>query len=256
MAKNKRPIHNQPQPKPKSKGTVTIAWCDNGMVDGKFAEGMVALGLQAPANNLVISHSARVAGNQIGRQRQALFDHWADQIKTDWILWVDSDIVVDIHKVVELFEAAHPIDRPIVSGVYFISKQAEGTLGNPFPALFTEVNETSIRHVHPLPQDELIKIDSAGLGFVLMHKSIIPKLREAFPNQSLFAEVENLGDRFIGEDIVFFQKVKKAGIPVYAWTGALVQHMKRFSFDMDYYAMYWTMERLKQQLKEQQTKEQ
>jgi hypothetical protein len=226
------------------------------MVDGKFAEGMVALALQAPANGLQISHSARVAGNQIGRQRQALFDYWADQIKSDWILWVDSDIVVDIHKVVELFTAAHPVERPIVSGVYFISKQAEGTLANPFPAIFTEVNETSIRHVHPLPQDELIKIDSAGLGFVLMHKSIIPKLREAFPNQSLFAEIEHIGERYVGEDIVFFQKVKKAGIPVYAWTGALVQHMKRFAFDMDYYAMYWAMERLKQQLKEQQTKEQ
>lgn len=255
MSKNKRPVHNQPQPKPKSKGTVTLAWCDNGMVDGKFAEGMIALALQAPANNIQITHSARVAGNQIGRQRQALFDYWADQIKTDWILWIDSDIVVDIHKVAELFEAAHPVDRPIVSGVYFISKQAEGTLGNPFPALFTEVSETAIRHVHPLPQDELIKIDSAGMGFVLMHKSIVPKLREAFPNQSLFAEIENLGDRYVGEDIVFFQKVKKVGIPVYAWTGALVKHMKRFSFDMDYYAMYWTMDRLKQQIKEQQTKE-
>jgi hypothetical protein len=255
MSKKNRPVHNQPQPKAKSKGTVTIAWCDNGMVDGKFAEGMVALALQAPANNIQITHSARVAGNQIGRQRQALFDYWADQIKSDWILWVDSDIVVDIHKVAELFEAAHPVDRPIVSGVYFISKQAEGTLGNPFPALFTEVNETSIRHVHPLPQDELIKIDSAGMGFVLMHKSIIPKLREAFPNQSLFAEIENLGDKYVGEDIVFFQKVKKAGIPVYAWTGALVRHMKRFSFDMDYYARYWTMEQLREQLREQQTKE-
>jgi hypothetical protein len=66
-----------------------------------------------------------------------------------------------------------------------------------------------------------------------------------FPNQSLFAEIENLGDKYIGEDIVFFQKVKKAGIPVFAWTGALVKHMKRFSFDMDYYAMYWTLAELK-----------
>jgi hypothetical protein len=250
MSKKNRPVHNQPQPKAKSKGTVTIAWCDNGMVDGKFAEGMVALALQAPANNIQITHSARVAGNQIGRQRQALFDYWADQIKTDWILWVDSDIVLDIHKVAELFEAAHPVDRPIVSGVYFISKQAEGTLGNPLPALFTEVDDTKIKHVHPLPQDELIKIDSAGMGFVLMHKSIIPKLRAVFPNQSLFGEIEHLGDKYVGEDIVFFQKVKKAGIPLYAWTGAIVTHMKRFAFDMEYYAMYWTVQELKKKMQD------
>jgi hypothetical protein len=247
MSKKKQPAYNQPQqqPKVKSKGSVTIAWCDNGMVDGKFAEGMVALALQAPANGLNITHSIRVAGNQIGRQRQALFDHWADHLKTDWILWVDSDIVVEVQQVMELFAAADAKERPIVSGVYFISKQAEGTLANPMPAIFTEITETSIRHLHPLPMDELVQIDSAGMGFVLMHKSIIPKLREVFPNQSLFAEIENLGDKYIGEDIVFFQKVKKAGIPVFAWTGALVKHMKRFSFDMDYYAMYWTLAELK-----------
>jgi GT2 family glycosyltransferase len=221
------------------------------MVDGKFAEGMVALALQAPPNNIQITHSARVAGNQIGRQRQALFDYWADNIKSDWILWVDSDIVVDIHIVAQLMEAADAKERPIVSGVYFISKESEGTLGNPMPALFTEVNETTIRHLHPLPKDALVQIDSAGMGLVLMHKSIVPKLREVFPNQSLFAEIENLGDKYIGEDIVFFQKVKKAGIPVFAWTGALVKHMKRFSFDVDYYSLYWGMAHIKEQLKKQ-----
>lgn len=254
--KNKQPVHNQPKPKPKSKGSITIAWCDNGMVDGKFAEGMVALALQAPANNIQITHSVRVAGNQIGRQRQSLFDYWADQVKSDWILWVDSDIVVDAGIVNELLEAADANKRPIVSGVYFISKESEGTLGNPMPALFTEIDETTIRHLHPLPVDELVQIDSAGMGLVLMHKSIVPKLRAAFPNQSLFAEIENLGDKYVGEDIVFFQKVKKAGIPVFAWTGAIVKHMKRFAFDFEYYSLYWGMAHLKQKIKEQQTKEQ
>jgi hypothetical protein len=251
MSKKKQPVHNQPQHKPKSKGSITLAWCDNGMVDGKFAEGMVALALQAPANNIHISHSARVAGNQIGRQRQALFDYWADQIKSDWILWVDSDIVIDINVVSELLQAADAKERPIVSGVYFISKQAEGTLGNPMPAIFTEVNETTIRHLHPLPKDELVQIDSAGMGLVLMHKSIVPRLREVFPDQSLFAEIEHLGDKYIGEDIVFFKKVKQVGIPVFAWTGALVKHMKRFSFDIDYYSLYWGMAHIKEQLKKQ-----
>lgn len=249
--KDKEPAHNQPLPQVKSKGTVTIAWCDNGMVDGKFAEGMVALALQAPANNIQITRSVRVAGNQIGRQRQTLFDYWADQIKSDWILWVDSDIVVDIHVVSELMTAADAQERPIVSGVYFISKQAEGTLGNPMPAIFIEVNQTTIRHLHPLPVDELVKIDSAGMGFVLMNKSIIPKLRKVFPNQSLFAEVEHLGDGYIGEDIVFFQRVKQAGIPVYAWTGALVKHMKRFAFDFDYYTLFWGMADIEEQFKNQ-----
>jgi len=46
--------------------------------------------------------------------------------------------------------------------------------------------------------------------------------------------------------------MKAAGIPLHAHTGALVKHMKRFSLDYDYYAMYWTNEQLKEKLKEQQ----
>ena len=55
----------------------------------------------------------------------------------------------------------------------------------------------------------------------------------------MFAEEEGVGEKYISEDIVFFRKLKKAGIKIYAHTGAVVQHMKRFSFDVNYYNVYW-----------------
>jgi hypothetical protein len=151
--------------------------------------------------------------------------------------------------VAKLWDVADKINRPVVSGTYFISKENESTLAKPYPALFYDVDEFSIQHVHPLPDNELIKVDSAGFGFVLMHKSIIPKMREKFPNQSMFAEQENVGNKYIGEDIVFFRKMQQSGIELHAHTGALVKHIKRFSLDMDYYAMYWSMEHIKEQMK-------
>jgi hypothetical protein len=129
-----------------SKETLTVAWCDNGMVDGKFAEGLVYTIVTAYSKNILFNNAMRVQGNQIARQRQALIDKWYDEVKTDWILWVDSDIV---------------------------------------------------------------------------------------------AEGEGTGDKFIGEDVSFFRKVKEVGIPVYAHTGATVKHMKRFAFDSNYYNLYW-----------------
>ncbi len=212
-------------------------------------EGVVSVALQCSNNGIELTHSMRVQGNQIGRQRQVLFDYWADQIKTDWLLWIDSDIVVNMEVVAKLWDTADKIGKPVVSGTYFISKENEGTLAKPYPALFYDVDEHTIQHVHPLPHNEVIKVDSAGFGFVLMHKSIIPKMREKFPNQSMFAEQENVGDRYVGEDIVFFRKMQQAGIELHAHTGALVRHIKRFSLDMDYYAMYWSMQHLKEQMK-------
>ena len=235
-----------------NKGTLALGWCDNGNTDGKFTEGIVSVALQAPANGIPITHSMRVQGNQIGRQRQVLFDYWADQIKTDWLLWIDSDIVVNMEVVAKLWDTADKIGKPVVSGTYFISKENEGTLAKPYPALFFDVDEQTIQHVHPLPHNEVIKIDSAGFGFVLMHKSIIPKMREKFPDQSMFAELEHVGDKYVGEDIVFFRKMQEAGIPLHAHTGALVKHIKRFSLDVGYYDMYWTLDMIKQKAQEKQ----
>jgi hypothetical protein len=44
--------------------------------------------------------------------------------------------------------------------------------------------------------------------------------------------------------------MKKAGVPLHAHTGALVKHMKRFSLDVDYYAMYWNMQTIKKKIEE------
>jgi hypothetical protein len=209
--------------------------------------------LAGPANGMPIHTSIRVQGNQIGRQRQVLFDHWADKIKTDWILWVDSDIVLSLDAMAKLWKTADKIAKPVVSGVYFISKENEGSLMRPFPVLFDDVDEFQIRYHHPLPKDEVIKCDCAGFGFVLMHKSIVPKMRAAHPGKGMFMETgDGVDDHFVGEDIIFFRRMKAAGIPLHAHTGAIVKHMKRFSLDYDYYAMYWTNEQLKENLKEQQ----
>ena len=233
--------------------TVAIGWCDGGTTDGKFTEGLTTAIIAGPNNGMTINTSIRVQGNQIGRQRQVLFDYWADKLKTDWLLWVDSDIVLNLEAMKLLWQTADKINRPVVSGVYFISKENEGSLMRPFPCLFNDVSEYQIQYLHPLPDNEVVKVDNAGFGFVLMHKSIISKLRTAHPGKGMFMETGDGDDaHFIGEDIIFFRRMKAAGVPLHAHTGAMVKHIKRFSLDFDYYALYWSNEHLKQKLKEQQ----
>ena len=223
-----------------SKETVALAWCDGGLVDGRFMDGLLLTIMNAPKLGMRIVNKIRVNGNQIGRQRQVLFDNWADVTKTDWLLWVDSDIVITPDSLKLVWDSADKVSRPVVSGTYFVSKENERSLMQPFPALFKEgSNKHELQIIHPLPKNELIKVDSAGFGFLLMHKSIVPKLREVSPNYSLFAEEEGVGDKYISEDIVFFRKLKATGIDLYAHTGAVVQHMKRFSLDINYYNLYW-----------------
>jgi hypothetical protein len=186
----------------------------------------------------------RVQGNQIGRQRQNALEFWYDKTDFDWVLWVDSDIVLNNDALHKVWSAAHAEERPVVTGTYFISKENERSLMAPYPAIFNwvEGNDYQISYIHPLPKDVLLKVGSAGFGFVLMHRNAVTKMREVHGAIPYFNET-GVGEQFVSEDINFFRLMHKAGIPLYSHTGAVVQHMKRFSLDVNYYKFFWENDR-------------
>jgi len=238
----------------KENETVSIGWCDNGMVDGKFTEGIVSIVLGGVNNGMPIVSSLRVQGNQIARQRQSLLDHWYDKTKTDWLLWVDSDIVVDINIWKLLHDTADKNTHPMVSGIYFIAKDKDGNIPVFMPVIFDDIDEYTVKYHHPLPPNQVLKIDIAGMGFVVMHRNVVTKLRKKYGNKiSFFVENDQKGDKFVGEDVSFFRKCRAIGIPLHAHTGAIAKHMKTTAWDMDLYALYWSMQELKHQLKAKQT---
>lgn len=236
--------------------TVTIGWCDNDTVHGQFMQGVIETMLDGNTNGKKIDSIIRIRGNLIGRQRQMLFNRWANDAKTDWLLWVDSDICLNSQAIDYLWETADKVYRPVVSGVYFIYKDLDGTTPIPLPSIFYEMeeNEFLMRYVHPLPPEQIMQVDHAGFGLVLMHKSIIPKLREKFSDGFLFAEniVSSKEEHYIGEDIAFFRKLKQANIPLYVHTGALVNHIKYFNFDANYYSLYWAAAAARERYEQQQ----
>jgi len=238
------------------KETLSIIWCDNGTTDGKFTEGLVYTLIHAPTIGVPVNNAIRVQGNQIARQRQAAIEMW-EKVATDWALWVDSDIVVTQDMLKTLWNTADKIARPIVSGVYFVSKQMEGSLMSPMPCIFNETDDKyKIQYLHPLPHNQVVKVDNAGMGLVLMHKSVIKALNEKFPGDFWFGENSERGDNFIGEDIAFFRKVKASGVPIHAHTGVIAKHMKRFSFDEGYYKLYWSAVEAAERDKRESAKEQ
>jgi hypothetical protein len=190
--------------------------------------------------SIPITGAMRVQGNQIGRQRQVALDTWYNKADTDWLLWVDSDIELTNDAVIKVWQAADKVSRPVVTGTYFISKENEQSLMAPYPAVFNWVNgeEYKIAYLHPLPKDALVKVGSAGFGFVLMHRNAITKMREVHGAVPYFNET-GIGEQFVSEDINFFKLMHKAGVPLYTHTGATVKHMKRFALDVEYYKFFW-----------------
>ncbi len=185
-------------------------------------------------------NTIRVNGNQIARQRQSLWDFWADLSDSEWLLWVDSDIVLTMPVLKMLWDTADKDKKPVVTGVYFVSSQNEQSLMQPVPAIYNETGDPyRTQIIHPLPQNKVIPVDVAGFGLMLMHRSIIEPVRKIAGDLSVFGENQQVADKFISEDVSFCRKLKAAGIQLYAHTGATVQHMKTFSFDQNYYNLYW-----------------
>jgi len=219
--------------------TVSIAWCDNGMVDGKFMQGVTDVMLKS---GVTFSSTLRSQGNQIARQRQTVIDYWYEKSKSDWLLWVDSDVVISPETFRLLWDNKDAKERPLVSGVYFTTDNPEEPLMIPMPTVFSFTNKGDgtfgLSRVHPLPENKLIKVDAAGFGFILMHRSIVEKVKAVAPDGQMFMEMGR-GTKFIGEDIFFFALCDKAEVPLHCHTGALAPHMKRFSFDEHYYNAFF-----------------
>ena len=174
--------------------TLTIAWCDNGNTDGKFTEGLLYTVIHAQHIGIKIHGAVRVSGNQIARQRQTLFDNWADTLKTDWLLWVDSDIVLTIESLRRLLEAADKDTAKVISGLYFVSSEPEKSLMKPIPCAYKFINNMeNIESLTNLPNDQIVEADATGMGLILMHKSIIEPVRNASIDNFIFAETNGVG---------------------------------------------------------------
>ena len=93
----------KPQIKPVSE-SIIVCWCDNGLTDGKFTEGLVYTSLTS--KDVPIASAMRIQGNQIGRQRQNAFDYWHKNTDFEWILWVDSDIELTNDALAKVWAAA------------------------------------------------------------------------------------------------------------------------------------------------------
>ena len=234
--RSKKPTQVQQKPRI-DPDSIIVCWCDNGTTDGKFTEGLVYSILNS---GVPIKSAMRVQGNQIGRQRQNAFDYWIDHTDFPWVLWVDSDIVLTNESLQLLWNECDPTTKPVVSGTYFISKENEQSLMTPFPALFAFTDDPyQLAYIHPLPANALVKVGAAGFGFLFMHRSAALKMREVHGKVPFFNET-GVGEQFVSEDINFFKHMQSAGVPLYAHTGAVVKHMKRFSYDLDFYKMFWS----------------
>jgi GT2 family glycosyltransferase len=143
----------------------------------------------------------------------------------EWLMMVDTDIVFSKNAVSRLLASADPVERPIMSGLYYIFEK-----GHKVPAAYANVaddpGDINLVPYDPPDEDIVAQAFAVGAGFLLVHRSVFEKIKDMSEGQpSWFREIVVDGRDF-GEDMSFCLRANVAGSPIHVNTGVRVGHIK------------------------------
>lgn len=215
----------------KASHKISIAWPDNGQVHGEFAVSIAMLGR---VRGDLIDSFIRVEGSGlISRMRNEIVDIFLNKTTSDWLLMIDSDEKIDVETFDKLISAAHHTERPVLAGLVFAAFNSVDIYPEPVPSIYRAV-EGGYSAIVTFPPDEVIPVDAAGTGCLLIHRSVLEAIRDNSASSEheagkwcWFQDLPIDGNWF-GEDLVFCNRILQTGFPIHAHTGAILPHRKGY----------------------------
>lgn len=175
-----------------------------------------SVSILVPTRDTVYSHFSYSLGNliktttQMGINTHLFFDastilinqreHLIEQaikVKSDWVLWLDSDMMFPSTTLLRLL--SHNED--VVACNYM-------KRSHPFKSVsFIDTNDWE-SWVPLKSQDELVTVEATGMGCLLMKTSLFQDLHKPYFEYTY----QSITKDWIGEDFTLFKKLKKIGV--------------------------------------------
>jgi hypothetical protein len=172
------------------------------------------------------------------RSRNLIVKHFLDDTKAQWLLMVDSDEELSLPVFDLLCATANETERPFVAGLVFAAFY-EGTQLRPVPVIYRNTEDRGLQPWDDYPHDQVVEIDASGTGCIMIHRSVLVKMREtALPNQGTewcWFQDGAIAGRWFSEDLLFCRRVAALGFPMHAHTGAILPHKKTFWLDQSHH---------------------
>jgi hypothetical protein len=220
----------------KSKDTVSIAWTHAGEVDTEFALSVMEILRQK--QDKIESYFCVEGLGLLAKSRNIVVKHFLDNTKADWLLMLDSDERISVPAFELLCATADAVERPVVAGLYFAALW-EGSNIRPVPLIFKITKENGVQPYDNYPKNQVVDVDAAGTGCILIHRSALMKIRDGHDENNKdwcwFQDGPIGGNKWLSEDLSFCAKLGQFGIPMVAHTGAVLQHHKRIWVDESTY---------------------
>ena len=221
---------------------VIIGFISPGEVDALFAMRLAAIFRER--RDRVVDLMCDENSGLLSRGRNQVVRNFLNHPdRAEWLLMLDSDMQLFVEHFDKLIQTAHDTERPIVAGLYFGAWQGD-FYPTPVPLIFHEHPQRPGRFI-PLdnyPRDAVIRIDSAGTGCLLVHRSVFERIAEdADPKHDVaryedgrseakwcwFRDMPVHGDWF-SEDHFFCARAREVGFQLHAHTGVMLPHRKKF----------------------------
>jgi len=172
--------------------------------------------------------------------RNAAVRTFLDEGKADWLWWIDCDMGFAADTVDRLFEAADPVDRPIVGALAFSNREddSDGLGGYRCTATPTVMDWAKVKGDDgedqygwqirwDYPINTVTRVGGTGAACILIHRSVFEKIAEHPESGAWYDRIPNTTTgQLIGEDLSFCLRAGALQIPVYVHTGVPTTHFK------------------------------
>jgi len=192
--------------------------------------------LQKPGGYLAIKYGT---GGLIEARNQAIHEFLEDYA-ADWLFWLDTDMGFQPDALELLLAAADPAERPIVGGLCFAQREDEpdgmgGWRTQPTPTIYDWITlgaESGYAVRWDYPIDTVTQCHATGSACVLIHRSVLEKMRDAFTSGEIrpawYDRLPNPSTgQLLSEDLSFCARAGALGFPVFIDTRVKTSHYKQ-----------------------------
>ena len=221
----------------RTKDKVAISWIDGGQVEGDFACHMFQL---ATVRHERIDTLIRVEGHLLSRQRNEVVEAFLRVSDAPWLLMLDTDHKFTPQDFDRLCDSVHDASAPVVSGLYFGAFRTGGLYPTAVPIAFSlDDNGVDYHALNNWPPGRVIPVDAVGGGCLMIHRSVLETIRDAAADDvrdwCWFLDGPANG-RWYSEDMVFCQRVRAAGFPIYVNPDVTLPHLKSYWLTGEHFA--------------------
>jgi hypothetical protein len=179
----------------------------------------------------------RGATDGLSSARNGAVEAFLKDDRADWLWWSDTDAGFFADTVDRLFEAADPVERPVVAAMTFAQREYDSDgMGGYRPIAWPVVMDWNVVGDRAgfevrwdYPKDTLTKCDGVGSHCILIHRSVFERIRDRYGEgfNSWYSRVINpTTGELVGEDLSFCMRVRQLDIPIHVHTGVQTTHRK------------------------------